>query len=1150
MSSRARRTSARTSRYRRTTTLIASLRDTDNDPTGLPHRDGRTDRQRRSERRRSRTAQAQEEEKEEEEEEEDDVDGDEDNAGLNGVGGDDDDDNDNDDSLLQPSPAASRAGSRSSSRIRTRSTGRKRGVRRSNTLIASLRNTDNDPTGLVHRDGTSDRDRRHSRRSTGGGPAAQQGDEDAEEEQDQEQDQEQEQEQEEQPHAEAEPKPKSRVRSRSSGRKGRLRRTNTLIASLRGHEDDGLRALVHRDGTVGGHKPKAGGTSASGPVRRSSRRSARVDSFRSDSVRGGDSGEALEEEDEEQEEEAPAQAPLLRSKKKAPRRRAARPKSVGRKKRSKSKKAKASDKSESKKASVDVAALAASVVRACSSAALVWVGAVTTAVQQRYTRWQGNSDVDANSAQKSKSKGGGVLGALIALLLLFVLFRGRGSGKDRRRVDLEPPPAAASSAEGFAYWKESLLAYEERIATLETKYSAALAQLVDVEKGLRKQTSACAASVAAGAADAVDKATAASRDELKKTLAKTATALRKEVDTKVADMDKAASNARAAAGKQYRGEVGKQIKAAVADATTAAKKDSDAAVKSSAASLQRDIEALRAKASVEIEDAVAKSATAQAAARAAEIETALAKIREELKSEATRHDKKVKELHREMTAAAEANAVAAAAASSKRSVGAAGSGGEVEGIDAKTLLQRENALAAGIRAELGKEMRKLEKELAGIREDLTSLVGKEIEGAAKRQGDAVAALKESMASLRAENTAFFGKGAFGGHQSAKNLEAAAKKMAQAAKSARKNANANKKGGSSRTGGDAGTGAGYFGGSAFGGQIGASFDRVDEAIKALDAAQRDSEAELQATVEKLRKEMQGALEARIKRMEAQSSKDAARALKQSSAKEADSAGRGELKRLLESSNEKLAADIAASKKDLASLSTRLDTAGKVLAKDLDKTLGPVRKSLAALEGELAALQESAGKGSKDALGAAERAQAAAQKSIDVVAADVEKAVRGFEAQNVETMSELKKVQGELAALRGAAAGAGAEVGAGAGDGDGEGLVEANSDLIKGWIKRIVAQQKKELVSRGVSGGRITREMVDSWIQEQMLTFAADRTGKVDFAVQSSGARIVQALTSSTFLNPNTTFVRKLARGAGLAVHHGPEQVLKPSSEIGR
>lgn len=898
-------------------------------------------------------------------------------------------------------------------------------------------------------------------------------------------------------------------------------------------------------------------------MRRSSRRSARVSR-----ARGGSAEQAGEEEEQEQEqeqEEAPAPAPLLRSKKKAPRRRrSARPKSVGRKKRPQPKKKRGGAQNPTQRASIDVAALAAGVVQALS-AFLARVGAITNTVKQHYTQWQAqnndssntrttntnndnnNNNNDSAAPEKARRKGG-ILGVLIALLLLFLLFRGRNSGASRR-LNVEPPPAAASSAEGFEYWKDSLRAYERRIVTLETKYKATLAQLGNVEKDLQKQANACAASVAAGAAGAVDKATSASRDELKSTLAKTAATIRQEVDTKVSNMDKAASAARKAAGEQQR-EMGKRIEAAVADATAAAKEDSDKAVKSSAAILQQDLKAAQTKSSGEIKDAVAKSVAVQAAVRAKEIEAALAKIRKELKSEAVRHDKKMKELRSDMTAAAEASAAAAAKAaapSSSKSAGAAAAGSNSGSVDTKALIKREKALAAEIRAELGKEMQKLQKELAAMKKELSSLVGKEIEDAAKRQGDAVAQLKDSMASLREENAAFFGKGSFGGHQSARKLEAAANVMATNAK---KNANANKKGGSTRTGAGAG-----FGGSAFGGQIGASFDRVDDAIKALDVAHRDSEAELQATVEKLRKDMQGALEARISKVEAQSGKDVARALKESSVKKAATAGQGEMKRLLESSNKKLAADIAASKKDLAALSTRLDAAGKAHAKDLDKTLGPVRKSLAALEGELAALKKVTAKGSKDAHNSAEKAQALARTSIDAVAADVKKAVEGIEARNAETLAELKKVQAEVAALREKASSAASHPTAAAArpiaaSDDVDGFAEANSDLIKGWIKRIVAQQKKELVSRGVSGGRITREMVDSWIQEQMLTFAADRTGKVDYAIQSSGARIVQSLTSSTFLNPNTTLFRKLARGAGLATHHGPEQVLKPSNEIGR
>ena len=207
---------------------------------------------------------------------------------------------------------------------------------------------------------------------------------------------------------------------------------------------------------------------------------------------------------------------------------------------------------------------------------------------------------------------------------------------------------------------------------------------------------------------------------------------------------------------------------------------------------------------------------------------------------------------------------------------------------------------------------------------------------------------------------------------------------------------------------------------------------------------------------------------------------------------------------------------------------------------------MRQSLAALKEELAQLKKRKSADSKSMKKTNEKARASTKSLIDGMAADVKKTIEDMEARNAATLAELKKVQAEVVELRKSAASPATSSDAGSANA----LIEGNSDIIKGWIKRIIQQQKRQLVSKGISSGTITREMVDGWIQEQMLTFAADRTGKVDYAIQSSGARIVHALTSSTYLNPNTTLVRKLARSAGLAIHHGPEQVLKPSSEIGR
>jgi hypothetical protein len=89
---------------------------------------------------------------------------------------------------------------------------------------------------------------------------------------------------------------------------------------------------------------------------------------------------------------------------------------------------------------------------------------------------------------------------------------------------------------------------------------------------------------------------------------------------------------------------------------------------------------------------------------------------------------------------------------------------------------------------------------------------------------------------------------------------------------------------------------------------------------------------------------------------------------------------------------------------------------------------------------------------------------------------------------------------------------------------------------------------------VIDGKITQDMILDWIDSAVETFAADRTGKVDYAVHSSGARIVgignARMTSSTYLNPNSTLSRRAARALGLSTHHGPEEVIKPSKGIGR
>ena len=461
-----------------------------------------------------------------------------------------------------------------------------------------------------------------------------------------------------------------------------------------------------------------------------------------------------EEEPPEEQVEAPAPR-VLRSKKKAPRKRASRPKSVGRKRRPKTKPAAASARNRASESSVDFAALAAGVSQVLSAFQAA-VSNVATTITKEFSQWRQSARISESSRRLGSKRRGEIFGALLALILLFLLFRGRNKGN--QRVIPDPPPAAASSAEGFAYWKESLRAYEQRIVTLENKYAAALDQIGSVENDVRKQASTCATSVAAGAAGAVDKATSASRDELQKKLAQTATTLRQELDTKLSKADKAASAAREAAVKKQSGEFEKHVKKAIEGATLAAKKHSEKAVASSAASLREDLKTIQKKSSSDIKEALTKSETAQARARDEQINAALEKIRGEMKSESARSDQKIKEIG--------------------ENLGAISSAGNAGSIDAKALLKREKALVTEMRADLDKEIEQLKTEISTMGKDLTSLVSKEIKDASERQGATISQLQDSLASLREENSVFFGKGSFGGHKSAKKPEAA-KKIASA-----------------------------------------------------------------------------------------------------------------------------------------------------------------------------------------------------------------------------------------------------------------------------------------------------------------------------------------------------------------------------------
>jgi hypothetical protein len=104
---------------------------------------------------------------------------------------------------------------------------------------------------------------------------------------------------------------------------------------------------------------------------------------------------------------------------------------------------------------------------------------------------------------------------------------------------------------------------------------------------------------------------------------------------------------------------------------------------------------------------------------------------------------------------------------------------------------------------------------------------------------------------------------------------------------------------------------------------------------------------------------------------------------------------------------------------------------------------------------------------------------------------------------------------------------------------------------------VATKKSEATAAAAqvsSKSELTQDVVMEWINNAVETFAADRTGKVDYAIHSSGARIVgkgnAQMTSPTYINPNSTISSRAARAFGLSAHHRPEELIKPTNSIGR
>ena len=122
---------------------------------------------------------------------------------------------------------------------------------------------------------------------------------------------------------------------------------------------------------------------------------------------------------------------------------------------------------------------------------------------------------------------------------------------------------------------------------------------------------------------------------------------------------------------------------------------------------------------------------------------------------------------------------------------------------------------------------------------------------------------------------------------------------------------------------------------------------------------------------------------------------------------------------ETSDKKLAADIAASKKELAAHDP-LRRHGKAHTESLGASLDPVRQSLAALKEELAQLKKRKSADSKSMKKTNEKARASTKSLIDGMAADVKKTIEDMEARNAATLAELKKVQAEVVELRKSAA----------------------------------------------------------------------------------------------------------------------------------
>ena len=279
----------------------------------------------------------------------------------------------------------------------------------------------------------------------------------------------------------------------------------------------------------------------------------------------------------------------------------------------------------------------------------------------------------------------------------------------------------------------------------------------------------------------------------------------------------------------------------------------------------------------------------------------------------------------------------------------------------------------------------------------------------------------------------------------------------------------------------------------------------------------------------------------------------------------------------SSDQSTSEQVKAIQHEMSQISLRVESLGKEHAASTEKELASVRNTLSILKTSMEQMTSTGTAANNNGQKERKTLQTDLNK-LDKETTDIKNEIqrvsKELAKQNVKTLKELQQVKADMKKSMKKTPSKAEKTPTATTTRQ---LNQADQDIIEGWIQSRIdkaiedytkvnnnnvaaaaaaaAAAKTQRSNRNVViDGKITQDMILDWIDSAVETFAADRTGKVDYAVHSSGARIVgignARMTSSTYLNPNSTLSRRAARALGLSTHHGPEEVIKPSKGIGR